>query len=98
MATGYFKVTPEELKQGSSNLRQVAGQILDQLSSSQREVQRLASSWEGAAQAQFDALMKEWDAGAKQVQQALDNTSNLLGKVGDEYAQTEAAAKATFSG
>ena len=62
----------------------------DQIRSATAEVQNLIhQGWDGAASAQFDAIWREWEAGAQQIQEAMMGMSQYLGKAAGAYRDVD---------
>lgn len=94
MAT--FKVTPQELNTGESNLRRVAGDIASALGRAQGEVRRLTADWTGEAAGRFEDYMLEWNRLADLQQKNLDDVAKALGIAASNYQDAEDAAKNSF--
>ncbi len=89
------RVTFEELTSTASQLNAAATNIQTESQNAQSKVQALVGAgWEGAASAQFEALMQKWNSGAVQIEQALTEISQLLSKASSTYQQTEDAVQA----
>ncbi|GJF34386.1 hypothetical protein KNE206_70860 [Kitasatospora sp. NE20-6] len=73
----------------SSEIRQTAQRIQSQLDELKAGVQRIASSWEGAAQEGYRARQAEWDAKAADLQQVLGQISTSLDNAAQSYQSTE---------
>ena len=83
----------------ASQLNSAATNIQTESSNAQSKVQALVGAgWEGAASAQFEHLMQEWNNGAKQIHEALTQISQLLSKASSTYQQTEEAVKNSMNG
>ncbi len=95
MADGY-KVTPDQLKQGSSQITKFAEQIGVQLDNTRKQAAGLAEGWTGQAAGNFANAMKKFDDAAKSQQGALKELATLLDKAGTAYAQTEADIQRAF--
>lgn len=85
-----IKVTSEQLQSTSSSLANGEQEITTKLNQLHAQVQSLVDSdWQGAASSSFHELWDKWHQGAGQVQQALQGISQMLGKAGQTYQQTE---------
>jgi WXG100 family type VII secretion target len=91
-----FRVTPEQLSHLSSRVSGSAGQIDRELRSLDGTLAPLGSDWAGTAQQRFTELYRQWQDGARQLHQALDGISQLLGQAGSHYADAERAIAASF--
>ena len=87
-------VQSEELRQQAGTVKVGASEVSEILSRLTGQIQTLASSWEGAASAAFQARWQEWQAGAAQVQQAMDGMGIFLDEAARTYEETEEALRA----
>lgn len=92
-----FRVTPEQLTHLSSRVGGSAGQIDRELRSLDGTLAPLGSDWAGTAQARFTELYRQWQDGARQLHNALEGISQLLGQAGTHYAEAERAIASSFS-
>jgi ESAT-6 family protein len=87
---GAIKVTSEQLHSVSSQLSTGSEDVSQQLESMRTKVQALVDAdWNGAASDSFRDLWQEWHSGARQVKQALDGISQMLGQAATKYQDTE---------
>lgn len=85
-----IRVTPEELEALSAKINGNSQTVSDQIRSATAEVQNLIhQGWDGAASAQFDAIWREWEAGAQQIQEAMVGMSQYLGKAAGAYRDVD---------
>lgn len=77
------------IQNASSEVRQTASRIQQQLDDLKAGVTRIASSWEGAAQQGYQARQAQWDAKAADLQQALAQIATSLDNAAQSYQQTE---------
>ena len=85
-----IKVTSEQLESTASSLASGEQEISGKLGQLQSMVQTLVDAdWQGSASNSFQELWQQWHTGATQVQQALLGISQMLGKAGKVYQQTE---------
>lgn len=85
-----IRVTPEELEALSAKINGNGQTVSDQIRSATAEVQNLIhQGWDGAASAQFDAIWREWEAGAQQIQEAMVGMSQYLGKAAGAYRDVD---------
>lgn len=97
MALSGIKVTPEQLTSLAGRVSGGAVNIDGELGALKTALTPLGSDWAGAAQGRFLALYEEWNTAARQLQQALEGISQLLGQAGDSYAQAEQQIAASFN-
>ncbi|MFI1522595.1 WXG100 family type VII secretion target [Kitasatospora cineracea] len=79
----------QTIQNASSEVRQTASRIQNQLDDLKAGVQRIASSWEGAAQQGYQARQAQWDAKAADLQQVLARIASALDNAAQSYQQTE---------
>ncbi len=85
-----IRVTPEELEALSSKISQNGNVVSEQIGTATAGVQNLVNQgWAGAASTQFDALWREWEAGARQIQEAMMGMSTYLQKAASTYRDTD---------
>ena len=87
-------VQSEELRQQAGAVKGGAAEVSDTLGRLTGQIQSLAASWEGAASAAFQTRWQEWQAGASQVQQAMDSMGIFLEEAARTYEDTEEALRA----
>jgi WXG100 family type VII secretion target len=87
MAT--FAVTSEELSTQSSRVGIGAADVEATLTRLSSEIANLAASWQGGASQAFQTRWQEWQAGAKQVQEAMANMGTFLQEAATQYETTE---------
>ena len=89
-----IKVTAEEIQNLSQSIALGSGNIQDQLSQMQNQIQPLVSGdWVGTASARFSQLWDEWNRSAAGLKDALDGMSQLLQNAGQQYQATEDAIR-----
>jgi WXG100 family type VII secretion target len=93
---GLLKVTSEELLSLSQSLKTGSDQVQSQLDAMRRQVEPVATDWEGAGSASFQSLWSEWQSGARQVQEALTGISALLSKAGQTYQSADDSVKSSM--
>ncbi len=87
----------QTIQNASSEVRQTASRIQNQLDDLKAGVQRIASSWEGAAQQGYQARQAQWDAKAADLQEVLGRIAAALDNAAQSYQQTENSNKAIWS-
>ncbi|BAJ31098.1 MULTISPECIES: WXG100 family type VII secretion target [Kitasatospora] len=93
-----IKVNFQTIQSASSEVRQTAARIQSQLDDLKSGVQRIASSWEGAAQQGYQARQAQWDAKAADLQQVLGRIAAALDNAAQSYQQTENQNSAIWGG
>jgi WXG100 family type VII secretion target len=91
-----IKVTPEQLHQVSSQLVRGASDINGINTQLESTVSPLASEWVGLAQARFQELWAQWQHSARELNEALNGISQLMGQASTNYADAEQAIAASF--
>ncbi|MFD8598511.1 WXG100 family type VII secretion target [Kitasatospora sp. NPDC059646] len=87
--SGQILVNFQTILNASSEVRQTASRIQSQLDDLKSGVQRIASSWEGAAQQGYQARQAQWDAKAADLQQVLGQIAGALDNAAQSYQNTE---------
>ncbi|QJY47941.1 WXG100 family type VII secretion target [Pseudonocardia broussonetiae] len=82
-------VQSEELREQSSRVAMGSTEVTDILNRLTGEIGALAASWQGAASEAFQSRWAEWQAGAQQVQAAMDNMGVFLEQAATSYEATE---------
>ena len=84
-------ITPEELRTASTNFSNKAGEIREILSYLRSEVNRLESTWDGAAQDQFFVTYEEMAKTLDQFPEVVDGISQQLTAVAQTLEETDQA-------
>ncbi|MFJ1757982.1 WXG100 family type VII secretion target [Kitasatospora sp. NPDC088134] len=77
------------IQNASTEVRQTASRIQNQLDDLKSGVQKIAATWEGAAQQGYQARQQEWDNKAADLQQVLGQIASALDNAAQSYQQTE---------
>ncbi|MGH8907525.1 MAG: WXG100 family type VII secretion target [Egibacteraceae bacterium] len=94
-----IKVTSDQLRSVSNQLRTGSDDVSQQLQSMESQVKALVDAdWEGAASDSFRDLWDQWHTGARQVKEALDGISQQLGTAAQTYQDTEDQLAAQMRG
>ncbi|GAA0702896.1 hypothetical protein GCM10010193_67200 [Kitasatospora atroaurantiaca] len=88
MADGIL-VNFSTITNASSEVKQTASRIQQQLDDLKAGVTRIASSWQGSAQEGYQARQREWDTKAADLQQALSQIATSLDNAAQSYQDTE---------
>ncbi|MGV9799590.1 WXG100 family type VII secretion target [Mycobacterium sp. NPDC003449] len=90
-----LQVTPEVLRQVSTEFGAAAQQLRDGLGALDSEVaQMLGPSWTGGAASAYDAVWREWHEGSSKVLAGLTTMSDLLTSAAARYGGTDRAGGA----
>ena len=94
-----IKVTSEQLQSVSSQLRRGSEDVSQQLGSMESQVKGLVDAeWQGSASDAFRDLYDKWHRGARDVKEALDGISTMLGQAATTYQDTENQLSAQLRG
>ena len=91
-------ITPEELRTASTNFANKAGEIREVLSYLRSEVNRLESTWDGAAQDQFFMTYEEMAKTLDQFPEVVDGISQQLSAVAQTLEETDQALADSLKG
>ncbi len=91
-------ITPEELRTSSTNFANKAGEIREILSYLRSEVNRLESTWDGAAQDQFFITYEEMAKALDQFPEVVDGISQQLSAVAQTLEETDQALADSLKG
>jgi 6 kDa early secretory antigenic target len=82
-------VTFEDLRTQSTSVQTGATDVNDILTRLTAQIADLAARWEGGASQAFQSRWQEWQAGAKSIQQAMDDMGVFLRTAAETYERTE---------
>lgn len=91
-------ITPEELRTASTNFANKAGEIREILEYLRSEVNRLESTWDGAAQDQFFMTYEEMAKTMDQFPEVVDGISQQLSAVAQTLEETDQALADSLKG
>ncbi len=91
-------ITPEELRTASTNFANKAGEIREILDYLRSEVNRLESTWDGAAQDQFFMTYEEMSKTLNQFPEVVDGISQQLSAVAQTLEETDQALADSLKG
>ena len=91
-------ITPEELRTTSTNFANKAGEIREILEYLRSEVNRLESTWDGAAQDQFFMTYEEMAKTMAQFPEVVDGISQQLSAVAQTLEETDQALADSLKG
>ncbi len=94
---GVLKVTSEQLIDLSGQLTRTSGEVQGKLDEMKNKIEPLVTDWEGAASSEFHRMWDEWQSSAKNLREALDGISTLLGKAGETYRDAEENIKKSMT-
>lgn len=91
-----FSVDSEAMLAATTSVRATADRLQTDTSAMMGQLTQLQGSWTGSAATAFQGVIERWRAAQREVESALADISIALGRVGDQYAQTETAATGVF--
>ena len=91
-------ITPEELRTSSTNFANKAGEIREILEYLRAEVNRLESTWDGAAQDQFFMTYEEMAKTLDQFPEVVDGISQQLSAIAQTLEETDQALADSLKG
>lgn len=91
-------ITPEELRTASTNFANKAGEIREILEYLRSEVNRLESTWDGAAQDQFFMTYEEMAKTMVQFPEVVDGISHQLSNIAQTLEETDQALADSLKG
>ena len=91
-----FQVDTSRIKDGSGDIGRMSGEIESLVGSMTGRLKALEDSWKGSASTSFQEVLLEWKDTARQVRESLDSIGQVLGQVGDQYAEVEDANTRSF--
>lgn len=91
-------ISPEELRTASTNFANKAGEIREILEYLRSEVNRLESTWDGAAQDQFFMTYEEMAKTLDQFPEVVDGLSQQLNAVAQTLEETDQALADSLKG
>ena len=86
-------VQSEDLRAQSGAVKSGANEVNDILSRLTQQISDLAAAWEGGASQAFQDRWREWQNGAQNVQQAMDDMGEFLRQAAEAYEETENSLK-----
>lgn len=84
-----IQVQYESLNTAAQDIRNAANKIKRQLDDLEREVKRVAATWEGEAKEAYQARQAVWDREAAQLQTHLLDIANKVAAASDGYRATD---------
>ena len=91
-------ITPEDLRTASTNFANKAGEVREILEYLRSEVNRLESTWDGAAQDQFFMTYEEMAKTLDQFPEVVDGISQQLSAVAQTLEETDQALADSLKG
>ncbi|WP_037572304.1 WXG100 family type VII secretion target [Phaeacidiphilus oryzae] len=87
--SGHIMVNFSTVSNAAQEVKATAGRIEAQLNDLKQGVQRIAQSWEGAAQEGYRARQAQWDSSAADLHSVLTQISSALENAAQNYTATE---------
>ena len=92
-----LRVTPAAMHAAADRLRAESARIDAALRGIESEASALRASWDGAAQAAYDAAQVQWSATFHGMKQTLHNIANATEGIADDYVETDLRSAKRFS-
>ena len=89
MADGHILVTFGSVMEAAADTDAIAGQVEQQLSDLKGYLAPLVSSWTGVASSDYQALQRQWDTGAADLNGVLRQIAQALRTAHGNYSQAE---------
>ena len=86
---GQILVNFQTISQAAADVRSTANNIRSQLDELEAGVKKIAQTWEGAAQQNYQAKQAEWDKRAASLHQTLEAIAKALDTAAQNYQGTE---------
>ncbi len=84
-------VTFATIQQAQGDVASTVSRVDGQLNDLKSYLSPLVAGWEGSASTDYQTLQKRWDSAATDLNQVLQQISQMLGQTHDSYQQTESA-------
>lgn len=84
-----IQVKYESLNTAAQDIRGAAAKIKSQLDDLEREVRRVASTWEGEAKEAYQQRQAVWDREANELKVHLENIATKVSQASDGYRATD---------
>lgn len=91
------KVTYSELSAAQGNITGTVNVVNGQLDDLRSFLAPMVSTWEGNAAENYNALQRQWDTAAAELNQVLAQIATAVGTANDAYNQAETANANRFA-
>ena len=92
-----FQVDAAQIASASTQVGTSATTIRTEVAAMMRHLTELEASWQGSAAGSFSAVLADWGAAQRQVEEALDRIQGALAAASQHYEQAEAEANRLFA-
>lgn len=92
-----FQVDTDRIVATAGDIARISSEIEGQVNLMMARLNGLQDAWTGAAAAQFQGVVAQWQGTQRQVRASLDSIGQVLSVAGSQYAETEAAAVRMFT-
>lgn len=93
-----FNVDAAQVAAASVSAAQTADAIRSSVAAMMAQLTGLEASWGGAASANFQGVIAQWQATQVQVEAALESVGMALGHASSTYTEAETSAASLFAG
>ncbi|WBU37857.1 WXG100 family type VII secretion target [Homoserinibacter sp. YIM 151385] len=84
-----YQVDSEAVVQATATAQATIGRIQQEVGGLHGQLSDLQSSWTGDASAAFQAILADWTATQRRVEESLSGIATALGSAGRQYAEVE---------
>lgn len=91
------KVTFGELGAAQSNISSTVNAVNSQLDDLKRFLAPMVSTWDGQAAETYNALQRQWDNAAMQLNQVLAQIATAVGVANEQYQAAESTNTSRFA-
>jgi 6 kDa early secretory antigenic target len=95
--SGHMKVTFGELSAAQGNITSTVNGVNSQLDDLKSFLAPMVSTWEGSAAETYNALQRQWDTAAADLNQVLAQIATAVGTANDAYQQAESTNTNRFA-
>jgi len=95
--SGHMKVTFGELAAGQQNITGTVNAVNGQLDDLKSFLAPMVATWEGSAAETYNALQRQWDTAAADLNQVLAQIATAVGTANDAYQQAESTNTSRFA-
>ena len=94
---GVVHVSPEDMEAVSAKLTAGSGEIDAKLLELHREVQDMATVFQGQAAEAFQGLFERWNSSGKELNEALSGIAEMLNRAAGVYRDTDTQIASQFN-
>lgn len=95
--SGEVRVTFGELSAAQSSISSTVNAVNNQLDDLKSFLAPMVSTWEGTAAETYNALQRQWDTAAADLNQVLAQIATAVGTANEQYQAAESANTSRFA-